>query len=285
MNSGVVIGGGRWGRIIAEKLSMLGVRVVVATNFPSTSTDISREDIALLNPAPSLIFVVSKSIYHERDFELVASLGAHVWIEKNFSGMSTSLLVRFLKGDNFVFNQQLFNTSLDRHADIIKSASDFRIATDVDRVIITCIDLFDWICHDLSLIARILWLRGETVPLTITTNTVQFSLRVCTAQYVINGIGFNVVLKESPLRCRTVTLGEEATLVSGRDGVLWSQSGYGRTDVPGGVTADEDLLGSALKVALHSRTEDVRSLTKIAIDLHRVTFPLVSKLNYKRNLP
>ena len=283
MNAGVVIGGGRWGRIIAEKLSVLDFQVCVATNFPCTNTDILREDIALLNPAPDLIYVASKSIDHERDFELVASLGTQVWIEKNFSGMSAPLLDRFLKGDNFVFNQQLFNASLDRHADIIKGIPDFHIATDVDRAIITCIDLFDWICHDLSLIARIVWLRGETAPLTI-TNTLQFSQGVCTAQYVINGIGFNVVLKESTLRRRTVTLTEEAALVSGRDGVLWFRSGDGRTDVPGGGgTTDEDLLGSALKVALQSRTEDVRSLTKIALDLHRVTFPLVPKLNFERN--
>ena len=283
MNTGVVIGGGRWGRIIADKLSMLGFRVCVATNFPCTSTDISREDIALLNPAPELIYVASKSIDHERDFELVASLGTQVWIEKNFSGMSAPLLDRFLKGDNFVFNQQLFNTSLDPHADIIQSIPSFRIATDVDRAIITCIDLFDWICHDLSLIARILWLRGETAPLTI-TNAVQFSQGVCTAQYVINGIEFSIVLKESMLRCRTLTLLEKAVLVSGRDGVLWYRSRDGTTDVLGdGGTTDEDLLGVALKVALELRPEDVRSLTKIIMELHRVTFPLMKELDFDRD--
>lgn len=283
MNAGVVIGGGRWGRIIAAKLSMLGFHVRVATSVPSTSTDISREDIALLSPTPSLVYVASRSVDHERDFELVASLGTRVWVEKNFSGMSDRLLARFLKGDNCVFSQQLFNTSLDRNADAIRNIQAFHISTDVDRPIKTCIGLFDWICHDLSLITRILWLRGETVPLSL-TSAVQFSKGLCTAEYVINGIAFSIVLRESPLRCRRVALTGNAALVSGRDGVLWYRSADGETDAPSGSgSTDEDLLGAALKVALESRPEDLQSLTNILVELHRVTFPLVQKLDYARD--
>ena len=283
MNAAVVIGGGRWGRIIATKLSALNVRVRVATKFPSTCTDISREAIGRLNPIPSLIYVASRSVDHERDFELVASLGTRVWIEKNFSGMSDRLLTRFLDGDNCVFSQQLFNTSLDRYADAIRSMRAFHISTDLDRPIGTCIGLFDWMCHDLSLMTRILWLRGETVPLSI-TKAVQFSRGVCTAEYVINGIAFSIVLRESRLRCRTVTLTENAALVAGRDGVLRYRSADGETDAPsGGGSTDEDLLGAALKVALESRPEDVQSLTKILVELHRVTFPLVQRLDYTRD--
>src|SRR5258708_11569989 len=120
MNVGVVIGGGRWGRVVAAKLSALGYRVYVATDFPVAGTDIARCDIALLDPRPELIYVASRSVDHERDFDLIASLGAQVWIEKNFSGMSDALFERFSRGENFMFSQQLFNTSLDRYGDYIK---------------------------------------------------------------------------------------------------------------------------------------------------------------------
>jgi hypothetical protein len=280
-NSCVVIGGGRWGRIMATKLYMLGFHVCVATNFPIKSKDISREDISRLDPVPRLIYIASKSIDHERDFELVADLGSQVWIEKNFSGMSTSLRDRFLRGNNFLFNQQLFNTSIDRYADIIKNVSDFYITTDVDRRINNYTDLFDWICHDLSLIARIIWLRGETGSLTI-TKFVEFSQGICTAQYEINGVRFKIVLKESGLRCRTVELARTATLFCGRDGVLRCRTRGGEIDsLNDESTKNEDLLGDALKIALQSQIEHAHSLTRISIELHCAIFPLVSKLNFK----
>jgi len=195
----VVIGGGRWGRILAGKLSGLGYRVFVATDFPSAQTDIKRPDIARLEPKPKLIYIASRSIDHEKDFKLVAALGAEVWIEKNFDGMSDALLDSFLKGENFVFSQQLFNTSLDRFATHLGPLQRFHIETEVEKPIETHVGLFDWICHDLSLIARILWLRGETGALTI-TGSLEDSGGGFIATYLINGISFRIELKESARR-------------------------------------------------------------------------------------
>lgn len=280
-NSCVVIGGGRWGRIIAAKFCMLGFRVSIATNFPIKSLDISRQEIFHLDPIPRLIYIASKSIDHYKDFELVAELGSQVWLEKNFNGMSVTLRDRFLSGNNFLFNQQLFNTSIDRHIDIINKVSDFYITTSVDRKINNFTDLFDWICHDLSLITRIMWLRGVTDSLNI-ANTVEFSQGIFTIHYEINGVRFMLSLKESGLRCRTVELARIATLFCGRDGVLRRRSGSGVENYFNEESVkNEDLLLGALKVALQSRTDDVRSLTRICMELQHTIFPLISKLNYE----
>jgi hypothetical protein len=273
---GVVIGGGRWGRIIAGKLSGLGYPVFVATDFPSAPADIQRHDIVRLEPKPEIVYVASRSVDHEKDFNLVASLGARVWIEKNFSGMSDALIDRFRKGENFIFSQQLFNTSLDRYADRLGTLPHFHIQTEVEKRIETRIGLFDWLCHDLSLIARILWLRGEAGPLTV-ASAVEFADGVCVAEYVINGILFRIVLKESSRRARSVLLAEGASLVSGYDGVLWYRSSDGTTDCPD-AEAVNDLLGAALKVALEAPRDHAHILTGIALQLHRETFPLVQKL-------
>jgi hypothetical protein len=274
---GVVIGGGRWGRIVAGKLSVLGYQVFVATDFPAAQTDITRADVARLEPRPELIYVASRSVDHEKDFDLVSSLGAKIWIEKNFHGMSDALFDTFLKGENFVFSQQLFNTSLDRYAVQLKPVRQFHIETEVEKRIETHTGLFDWICHDLSLIARILWVRGEAGPLTITSR-LEHADGAFVASYVVNHISFRIVLKESSRRCRHVHLADGSHLVSGYDGVLSCESADGSTDSDHVGSTPNDLLGVALKVALEGTREDARALTRIVLQLHRETFPLVRQL-------
>jgi hypothetical protein len=274
---GVVIGGGRWGRIIAGKLSGLGYQVFVATDFPKDATDITRADIARLAPKPKLIYVASRSTDHEKDFMLVASVGVPVWIEKNFSGMSEALIHKFSAGDNFVFTQQLFNCSLDHYADHLRQLPRFHIETEVEKRIETHIGLFDWLCHDLALIARILWLRGEAGHLTV-TSAIEFADGVCVADYVVNGVVFRIVLRESSRRCRSVQLADGASLVSGYDGLLWRRSNDRTTDCADGGSIQNDLLGTALKVALGTSREDAHSLTRIVLHLHRETFPLIRQL-------
>jgi len=277
MKVGLVIGGGRWGRIIATKLGELGYHVYVATDFPVAGNDITRDHISLLNPPPDLIYIASRSVDHERDFNRIASLGITIWIEKNFSGMSDALFERFSIGENFIFAQQLFNTSLDRFAEHLQDVSDFDIQTEVDRPIVTTIGLFDWLCHDLSLIARTLWLRGVS-SLTM-TSAVDHKDGAWTAEYVINGITFRILLKESSRRFRRVRLRNGAFLISGYDGFLWYQSPDGSTDGGNAYgTSDGDLLGTGLKVALETPRRDLHALMRIVLQLHRSTFPLVQQL-------
>ena len=268
MRVGVVIGGGRWGRIIAGKLSGFGYQMFVATDFPVAPTDITRADITRLQPKPEIIYVASRSTDHEKDFALVASLGTQVWVEKNCNGMSEALLDTFLNGENFVFSQQLFNTSLDQHAERLRQLPEIHIETEIEKRIESHIGLFDWLCHDLSLMARILWLRGGADPFTI-TSTVGFADGVYVANYLVHGIKLRIVLKESSRRRRSVRLAEGEHLVSGYDGVLYSD-GVG--------SVDTDLLGAALKVALQGTRQDAHTLTRIVLRLHQETFPLVRQL-------
>ena len=285
MSLAVVVGGGRWGRVIASKLTLLGFDVRVATDHPTTPGDIARSDIACLVPRPELVYVASRSVDHERDFDLVASLETEIWVEKNFIGMSDSLLARFNSGQNFVFSQQLFNTSIDRYANELKRLSEFHISTEVDRRIESAVGLFDWLCHDLSLISRIVRLRAEPVPLAIAC-TVNYSEGTCIATYVINQIPFRVELNELRRKFRRVRLAGGASLVSGNDGVLWRRDSDGQTDAPDpSGTTNDDLLGRALRFALESPRDEAYALTQILLQLQRASFPLIEPQNYVASAP
>ena len=271
----VVIGGGRWGRIVAGKFAGLGFAVHVATDFPRESSDIGRERIALLHPAPRLIYIASTSTDHEPDFRLVDTLGIPVWVEKNVSRLPDDLRHRFLSRDNCIFNQQLYNASLDRHAQVIAGLQAFVITTGIERPIKTPTELFDWICHDLSLVARILWLRRTLSPLEI-TGGLQHAGDPWTATFRINGVDFRIVLGRSPVRFRRLPLAGGAVLTAGHDGVLSLRSAG--DDVNASGSNDQDLLGAALKFALETPREDVAALTRIILEIHRVAFPLIENL-------
>ncbi len=273
MKTCVVIGGGRWGRILAEKFSRLGFAVRVATEFPSESTDIRRAEIAALVPAPALIYVASRSTDHERDFEAAAGLGIPIWVEKNFSVISTPLRERFLSGDNVLFNQQLFNTSIDQHATLLAKRNNFVIETEVDRPIWTQVGLYDWIGHDLALIARLLWLRGV-----LDANvrcTIEYSPGRCTARIALAETSFVVVLFESSVRRRRVLLGDDGILWSARDGVL-RHDPHGLVNT--GPVEEEDLLRSSLQVALRTFVGDQRRLTALSMALNLAVYPELPQL-------
>lgn len=270
MKTCVVIGGGRWGRILEEKFSKLGFGVRVATEFPNRRTDIRRAELASL--APALIYVASRSTDHERDFEAAAGLGIPIWVEKNFSVISTLLRERFLAGDNVLFNQQLFNTSIDQHATLLAKRTDFVIETEVDRPIWTQVGLYDWIGHDLALIARLLWLRG--VSSSDVSCEIEYSPGRCTARIAVAQIDFVVVLRESSVRRRRVPLDDGAVLWSARDGVL-RHDPYG---VGGDQVEELDLLQDSLQVALRTSVSDQRRLTALSMALNLAVYPNLPQL-------
>lgn len=273
-NRAVVIGGGRWGRIVAGKLAQLDFRVSAATEYPTTSSDITRADIINLDPKPDLIYVASRSEDHARDFERVESLGSRVWVEKNFSRPDTRLFARFLAGDNAIFSQQLFNASLDVHRNGFRDSASCRIVHEIESPVMTPLGLFDWICHDLSLIARMLWLRGLATP----SHEVKAALRSEGGDFIAelqaSGLTFHLTLKQSRRRARTVSFEDGLTLISGRDGILRLAAGGGE----GERTADGDLLGEGLKLALASPRTDVQALTEAVLALHAATHPFVESL-------
>lgn len=280
MTEGVVIGGGRWGRAVAGKLSSFGYRMRVATDFPQTPTDIRRQEIGALDPVPALVYVASKSSEHATDFERVAGLGTRVWVEKNFSHMPDALIARFLSGDNFIFNQQLFNTSADRYAALFAGVSEVEITTEVDRPMDTVVGLFDWICHDLALIARVLWLRGDTRVHTVDAGA-RWSGDACAAQVAVNGMQFRVTLSPAARKRRTIELGAGGTLVAGNDGVLWHRTADGQTDCPDpSGTTNDDLLGASLRVAVESPAPPARVLTELVVALQRALLPHIEALDY-----
>ncbi|MDQ3068428.1 MAG: hypothetical protein M3R55_01705 [Acidobacteriota bacterium] len=275
MKTCVVIGGARWGRILAQKFRGLGFNARTATAFPAEPSDITRVDIARMDPRPDLIYVASRSADHERDYLEMAALGAPVWVEKNFSGTSVSLREQFLSGDNLLFTQQLFNTSIDRNIGMLPQLTKFDVAVEIDRPVMNRTQLFDWVGHDLGLLARVMWLRGfsgaEGVECTAGYEAGSYVLR-----YRAAGVRCGVTLTPADKTLRLLRLDGGDRLYARRDGVLHL--------APGGVTAEpgqQDLLGDALAVALRAGADDRRRLTAITMDLHEATFPELADLPYQ----
>lgn len=279
MDRCLIIGGGRWGRIVAQKFSQLHFQVNVVTEFPKNELDISRKKMMQMDPPPAIIYIASKSSEHLVDYEKIKAIKTTVWVEKSFIQLSDSLVVDFLKAGNIMFNQQLYNKGLDEIAIGIKNK--ILINSEVEKPIQTQIEMLDWLSHELSLIARMIWLQE---PQSLNIHLSETSLQKNKASFVffVNDIEVTLLIEGTNLRFRQICLDDDLNFYSNWDGVV--KSGIGSSDEAKMNMFDlngSDLLLDSIKVALSTSKQHLNRLSEILLLLQNFIFPRIHTINRK----
>lgn len=279
MDRCLVIGGGRWGRIVAKKFSQLQFNVNVVTEFPQSDTDISREEMMQLSQPPAVIYIASKSSKHLADYEKVSTILTTVWVEKSFIQVSKRLAEKFLSEHNIMFNQQLFNVGVDSFVRNFKSK--ISIKSVVERPIQTDVEMLDWLSHELSIIARIIWLQNPE-KIQLRPKNAIFKKDDIYFEFFVNEIEVNIELTGSDLRFRQICLDDDVNFHSNWDGVV--KSGIGSSDEAKINMFDlngSDLLLDSIKVALSTSKQHLNRLSEILLLLQNFIFPRIHKINHK----
>ncbi len=273
MNHCFVIGGGRWGRIIALKFKQLGLSVNTVTEFPKETGDLTRKEMLQLYKQPGLIYIASKSTEHLMDFKRFSITGGPVWVEKSFLEISDELVDTFLIPGNGIFNQQLYNTCIDGYTKYINNR--LSIQSTVERPVTNRVEMLDWLSHDLALIARIIWTKKKKDP-QIVLSKVEYSGNELFLVFDVEGFVIDLRLWGSDLRYRTLQNEETVFLHSNWNGVLLTGTGSAETvrekmfDLEG-----HDLLLDSIRTALAIPAVEMQELSKILLQIQNLVFPRV----------
>lgn len=269
----LVIGGGRWGRIIAQKLSELSNEVNVVTEYKINESDISRIEMIKLNRRPDLIYIASKTENHIIDYEIARKIKTKIWVEKSFVPITIDLINQFLLEGSSIFNMHLFNHSIDKIKH--ESINSIKIISLIERKILNNVSMLDWLSHEFSIISRILWLNKEKV---VDYNLIEISKQNSNFNFIfkMNSILINVSLIESDVRYRELTINDSNFYFTNWDGNFQ----FGTSDK---LTAKKymnfynssDLLKDSIKKALCSNKSDVNILTQLILNIQNLIFPKI----------
>lgn len=270
-----IIGGGRWGRIIANKFSELGVNVITVTEHKIFPSDISRKQSIDLNTTPDLIFIASKTEDHWNDFLFFSELKCPIWIEKCFHEMSDVNENIFFGGENLIFNYYLYDNEINSIKENLKSK--IFIHSFVEKPIKNKIEYCDWISHELSIITRLLFTKDSASccigkPIFNVFNNQKYTLN-----FNINDIRIEILTEISEYRFREVILDNMYVFHSYWDGFIQ----LGKADLDQaifkmGVLVKPDLLSLSIKNALDTKSSDNIMLSRFLFSLQKEIFKCVS---------
>lgn len=278
----LVVGGGKWARIIGSKFRQLDFKVNVVTRFPKDETDISREHMLSLEKPLYLIYIASRSEEHLADFQLLDGVKTSVWIEKSFIQISDGVIKKFLASDNIIFNQQLFNTAIDSFAGLVKR--EISIISAVEQPIKNKTGMLDWLSHDLAIIARIIWVkRSDDFSFEWTKKI--FEKNNFLVEFVVNDLKVTLTLVAADIRYRKIECDKSLFFHSNWNSVLKPGTGSIKEakremfDLKG-----HDLLLDSISRALSSHPEDSKRLSEIILRLQNAIFPRVDEFSYENNM-
>lgn len=271
----VVIGGGKWARVIAGKFSEIGFNVKTVTEFKMKASDINRNSLLNSDVNPDLIFIASKTENHWKDFLLVSQFKCPVWIEKSFYEISNISDNIFLKEKHLIFNYYLFDKRIDS---ILKKAeSKVFIHSFIEKPIRNKVEYCDWISHELSIISR-LFLKMKIKSLCITqTAFILLSDQKYTLFFKANEIEIEILTEISKCRFREIHFDNLHIFHNYWDGVI--QKGKADLNIAidnMGILKKPDLLSCSIQSALTSKSSDKIKLNSFLISLQREIFSCVS---------
>jgi hypothetical protein len=270
-----VIGGGRWGRIIANKFSELGINAITVTEHKVLPSDISRIHSINSNIRPDLIFIASKTEDHWKDFLYFSGFKCPIWIEKCFHEIPEESENIFFGRENLIFNYYLFDHKINSIKEKIESK--IFIHSFIEKPINNRIEYCDWISHELSIITRFLFAKDSashsiSEPIFNVINSQKFTL-----SFDINNIKIEILTEISEYRFREIIFDNMHVFHNYWDGFI--QQGKADLDqaiVKMRVLVKPDLLSLSIQNALNSKSSDKIKLSNFLFSLQKEIFNCVS---------